>query len=247
MDIAVFSQAPLLAFRRTAAGRSWGPTSALWGCVGSRLRTAVEFWLPGAGCPAAAQRKGAHPGHPGCPAPLPQQLLHILAHLCTIQQPLQQHLIACVDHGVPALKHRTQGHVSLGQGAVQGVGLVHWGSLSHTWSSLSRSSSWNLAVTSRCTQEVIHIGRDDKQLDRLCLVSKLIVQHTVAPTWDTAKALGPPSALQFTPTRVPCATLAPSFHCLKEEWLCSDPAWRGGQALITSHPASVTPQPWPLG
>lgn len=58
-------------------------------------------------------------------SPLPQQLLHVLAHLPAIEQPLQQHLIACVGREVPALEHETEGHVSaavwVGRGTELGV------------------------------------------------------------------------------------------------------------------------------
>lgn len=48
-------------------------------------------------------------------SPLPQQLLHVLAHLPAIQQPLQQHLVACVGREIPALEHGTEGRLRAGR------------------------------------------------------------------------------------------------------------------------------------
>lgn len=42
-------------------------------------------------------------------SPLPQQLLHIFAHLPSVQQPLQQHFVARVRREVSALVHGTVG------------------------------------------------------------------------------------------------------------------------------------------
>lgn len=57
-----------------------------------------SFWVAGSATSLPAQG-----------SPLPQQLLHVLAHLPAIQQPLQQHLVACVGREVPALECRTEG------------------------------------------------------------------------------------------------------------------------------------------
>lgn len=106
---AVSSRAPLPA---SGAG-AWAPPPAGTPVAAPRapdLGTGLGFWLPGAGHPAATQGGGAQPCPPGYPAPLSQQLLHVLAHLPAVQEPLQQHLVACVGCEVPALEHRTQTH-----------------------------------------------------------------------------------------------------------------------------------------
>lgn len=70
-------------------------------------------WLRGG--PRLLPQPTPPPGpHPVSGSPLPQQLLHVLAHLPAVQQPLQQRLIAGVGREVPALEHGTDGRVRVG-------------------------------------------------------------------------------------------------------------------------------------
>ena len=62
------------------------------------------------------------PSRPEPGPPLPQQLLHVLAHLPAVQQPLQQHLVAGVRREVPALEPGAEGHVSAAAGHAGQVG-----------------------------------------------------------------------------------------------------------------------------